>query len=79
MSGRTSRATTRVDWYKMAEEEETEWFGYGGTTKEDLQFNGEVLRASPAFGCVLISPTSVQSMSEIPQQLKVCWLILYYC
>lgn len=71
MSDRTSRATTRIDWYKMAEEEETEWFGYGGTPKEEFEFNGEMLRASPAFGCVLISPANIQSVPEIPQQLKV--------
>ncbi len=52
-------------------EEEAEWFGYGGAPKEELEFTGDLLRASPAFGCVLISSSNVQGRLEIPQQLRV--------
>lgn len=52
-------------------EEEVNWFGYGGVPKEELEFNGDLLKVSPAFGCVLITPESLQTNSDIPQQLKV--------
>ncbi len=52
-------------------EDEAEWFGYGGAPKEELEFTGDLLRASPAFGCVLISSSNVQSRFEIPHQLRV--------
>ncbi len=52
-------------------EEEADWFGYGGAPKKELEFTGDLLRASPAFGCVLISSSNVQGRLEIPQQLRV--------
>ena len=69
-SGRTTRATTRMDWYKMVEGE-GEWFGYGGGPKEEVEFSGDTHCVSPAFGCLLIGPACIQSNPEIPQQLKV--------
>lgn len=76
----TSRATTRIDWYNMTEGNDSniqEWFGYGGGPKVELQFNGDLLRVSPAFGCCLTNKLCISKSMEVPEQLKV-FLYLHY-
>ena len=80
ISGRTSRATTRIDWYKIADGDDPinqEWFGYGGGPKVELEFNGDLFRVNPAFGCCLIDMACIDEMVEVPDQLKVCSCIVW--
>lgn len=74
LSGRTSHATTRIDWYKIADGEDPvnqEWLGYGGGPKVELEFNGDLFRVNPAFGCCLIDMACIDKITEMPDQLKV--------
>ena len=73
-SSPVSRATTRIDWYKITEEPVQEsdvgWFGYGGGARSNMEFLGDTLQVSPAFGCVLVDTRSFTEV-DLPEQLKV--------
>lgn len=66
-----SRETATMDWYQCsgAAKMDSRVFGYGGgAPSRYVEMDGNLLKVSPAFSCVLVGDASTQ---PIPEQLKV--------
>ena len=80
----SSRAATRIDWYKLGEEQpdesrstlsKTEWFGYGGGPRVTMEFLDQTFQVNPSFGCIFVGTSCVSQVKEIPQPFKVCQIL----
>lgn len=81
-----SRTGTRIDWYRLGEEQPSdsrstiskwEWFGYGGGPRIKMEFNDQMLGVSPGFGCIFVGANCVSMVNEIPSSFKVCYFRNY--
>ena len=82
LTATTSRTTTRIDWYKLNEEQSREsrstlsktdqWFGYGGGPRISIEVLDQSFQVSPGFGCLFVGTSCVAMMKEIPESFKVC-------
>ena len=65
-----------MDWYQFIGEAKTDniGFGYGGGAgSKYVEMDGDMLKVSPTFGCVLVGDASTQ---PVPEPLKVRMLSL---
>ena len=82
LTATTSRTTTRIDWYKLGEEQPNEsrstlsktdqWYGYGGGPRVSIELSNQLFQASPGFGCMFVSSSCITTVKEIPESFKVC-------